>query len=214
MAFTLSFSTEERNDNLLLTLTDTSGEVSTGTSTGWGSPNPVYTTIVASGGAHTLKLIVTITTSDGSETTYDKIDLYTLFAPLGGFAHVTDLVFPLDCTMLKEGTKALGDVADEFPDGIYKFEYIYDDGKVTETSTTVSALIDGKVQNSVYELLRKVPTAYDCGTCSEKDTLDPMFFKTYLDAMRASAVVSRADSIISQLYILERLVTNGSKYSW
>ena len=214
MAFTLSYSVTERNDNKILTITDTSGEVSTGTSTGWGTPNPVYTSIVASGGLHTLELNITISKSDGTETTYDTIDLYTLFAPGGGFADINDLVFPLDCSMLISSGEALGTSDDEFPDGVYEIEYVYDAGLGTEESTTETTLIDGIVDNSITELLRLIPTNYECCAPHEKSTLDTMFCKAYLSSIRKSASVARKDSVLNQLGVLERLVTNVSNYIW
>jgi hypothetical protein len=209
MAFTLAYSVVERNDNLLLTVTDTSGEVATGTATGWGAPNPDYTAI--DGVTHTLGLNITVTTSDDVSVTYDTIDLFAEFGP---FAAVTDLVFPLDMTYLKVSGVSAGAATDAFPDGIYDFEYVYDDTLLSEESTEVSILIDGAVQNAVYELLRSVPTMYDCDVPHSKEVLDIVFTRLFLNSIRASAVVSRRSSIISQLYTLERLVTNVSYYTW
>jgi hypothetical protein len=213
MAFTLAFDVTERNDNKLLTITDTSGEVATGTATGWGAPNPVYTTIVASGGAHTLELEISITISNGTKTTYDVIDLYTEFAPVGGFAAITDLVFPLDCSMLKESGIAMGTSDDEFPDGIYEITYIYDDGLVTEDYTTYSELIHGKVKNATYQLLRMMSTSYEYEGYIDDGAVLGVFVKTYLDAMiNAFDEVAREASVLGQLYTLERILINESTY--
>ena len=130
MALDLSFSIEERNDNLRITLTDTTGTYDAGSNaTGWGAPNLAVTDITATGGAQPLELSVKITTSDGTETTYDDIDLYTEF---GAPTLPSDLVFALDCSMfISEGT-ALGTDEDEFPDGVYEFTYMVDQGGVDE----------------------------------------------------------------------------------
>jgi len=209
MALTLAFEVVERNDNKLLTITDTSGEVSTGTVTGWGAPNPVYTSIVASGGTHTLELDITITTSDGIETVYDTIDLYSEFGP---FASITDLVFPLDCSMLKVSGIAMGTSSDVFPDGIYKINYMYDYGLSTYRNTEESIIVYGKVKNSTYETLRKMTTSYEYEGYIDDGVLLAIFTNTYLDAILVTDPVSRRDSVISQLYTLERLLINESSY--
>jgi len=209
MAFTLAFEVTERNDNKIITITDTTGEVSTGTATGWGSPDPLYTAIVASGGAHTLELDISITTSDGLETVYDTIDLYTEFGP---FSAVTDLVFPLDCSMLKVSGVALGTADDIFPDGIYEFTYMYDYGLGTYTATNSSETVYGKVRNSTYELLRKMTTSYEYEGYIDDGVLLSVFANTYLDAILTFDPVGRRNSVISNLYTLERLLINESTY--
>lgn len=210
MAFTLSYSVTERNDNKLLTVTDTSGEVATGTATGWGAPNPEYATI--DGVTVTLELDITITTSDGTSTTYDTIDLYTEFAPIGGFATITDLVFPLDCSMLTSSGVALGTSDDVFPDGIYEFTYTHDDGAATYTTT--SELIYGNVKNAVYELLRTIPAMYECGAAHEKSTLDILFMRMYLNTLIISTLAGREDSVLTQLGVLEDLLNTNGAYTW
>lgn len=213
MALVLSYTVTERNDNKLLTITDTAGTYhAVDNPTGWGVPTwSAPTDITAIGGGHPLELDIIITESDGTITTCDPIDLFALFGP---FADAGDFIFPLTMAMLKVSTVALGTATDEFPDGIYDITYIVDRGLGKEVSVNTDQLIDGQVQNAVYELLRTVPTMYECGTCHEKETLDILFMRMYLDSVRASAVVSRSSSILSQLTVLERLVTNVSNYTW
>jgi|GEM_PF-4140124 hypothetical protein len=209
MAFTLNFEVTERNDNKLLTITDTTGEISTGTSTGWGIPNPLYTNIGVSGSTTALELDIKITESDGVETTYDTIDLYTEFGP---FVTVDDMVFELDCSMLKVSGIAIGTSDDELPDGIYEIQYTYASGEVTETYTVDFVLVYGKVKKGVYELLRKMNTDYEYEGAVEDDVLLTIFTKTYLDGILAADAVARRDSVIEQLYTLERLLINESSY--
>lgn len=208
MAFTLSYSVTERNDNKLLTITDTSGEVATGTATGWGAPND-YTGI--DGATHTLEFNLTITTSNGEATTYDTIDLFSEFGP---FATVADLVFELDPTMLKVGTVSQFTSDSEFPDGIYEIEYVYDDTLGTEEYTTSTELVYGIVRNIVYELSRTIPMMYECGAPHEKSTLDIIFMNMYLSSTVRSSLSGREASVLNDLYSLERLVTNTSNYTW
>jgi hypothetical protein len=148
MALALALQVAESNDNKTITLTDVSN---------WGDTNPVVTDI--DGITHTLGLNVTVTTSSGVETTYETIDLYVLFGP---FSDADDLVFTLDCSRLIVGTTPLGTEDTEFPDGIYTFEYVYDEGLFTEEALEEKVLIEGRVRNAIYELYRTIPVTYNC----------------------------------------------------
>jgi len=202
MALTLTYNVLERNDNQLLTITDT-----TAVATGWGvSGNPAITGIASA--TNKLTLDIKIKTSDGTETTYTQINLFDEF---GSFTTQADLVFALDCSMLLSAGVPLGTSDSEFPDGIYEFTYSYDSPTV---STTGTMLLDGRVTVGVYELLRTIPTKYDCGEPHEKAVLDIIFAKAYLDSIHASTYVAREDSILNQLTVLERLITNVSTYTW
>jgi hypothetical protein len=202
MALTLAFSVAEQGDNKLITITDTTG---TGTG-GWGySGNPA----VGSISTGDLLLNIVVTTSDGTITSYQAIDTYVLAGP---FAAVADLVFPITCADLKVGGVAIGTDEDMVPDGIYEIEYEWTD--TGPTQTTASVLIDGIVKTSIYEMLRTIPTKYECEDNHERDILDIVFIKGYYDAMIATAIVGRNEQVIEQLGVLERLVLNGSYYSW
>ena len=210
MALVLSFSIEERNDNKLITVTDTAGTYHVvDNPTGWGAPNPDVTGI--DGVTHTLELNITVTTSDGTATTYDAIDLFTEFGP---FAVTSDLVFELDMTMLKVIGVSAGTTDDEFPDGIYEIEYVYDDGLGSERSVNYDILVDGVVRVAVYDLLREIPTIYNCNECKSKTVLDAIYCYGCLNVMRSDAYAAKKEELINLLYTLERLVINGSNYTW
>lgn len=210
MALSLSFDVTERNDNKLLTVLDTTGIYDIVTNDdGWGAPNPVVTDI--DGVTHTLELDITLTISNGTVTTYDSIDLFTLFGP---FTDISDLSFALNCSMLQSGGTALGTSDDEFPDGLYTITYTYDKGLGSVITVTNTILLDGRVANALYELLRTLPTDYECGQCNEKEILDIIFMKTYLDAIHASVYSARTTAILDQLGVLENLLTNVSSYTW
>jgi hypothetical protein len=213
MGLSLSFTVAESNDNKTITVTDTTGEYNAVTNdTGWetgGATNPDPAGI--DGTTHTLQLVVTITTADGTETEYDAIDLYDEFGP---FTDLTDLVFALDCSMLEVSGDALGTSDDEFPDGIYKFVYIYDEGELTENYANSDILIEGRIRNAVYELYRTIPTTYNCQDCKSKQILDIIFTKAYYDSMVISAYSAREIELLNMLSVIERLVTNGSSYTW
>ena len=194
MALTPSLSYTERNDNKLLTITDTTTNYATG-------GNIAVTDIT------TLTLDVTITTSDGTETAYTQIDLFDEF---GAFTVQADLVFPMDATYLLSGGVALGLATDELPDGVYDFIYTIN---VTNVFTE-SILVQGRVRKSVYELLRTLPVTYNCKDCKTKEIMDIIFCYGLLNSLESSGYVAKNEELINQLSVLERLVTNGSTYSW
>jgi hypothetical protein len=198
MALALSLSYSQRNDNKLLTLTDST--------TNWNVDGNIAVTGITS-----LTLDVTIVTSDNTETVYDQIDLFDLH---GGFTLASDLVFPIDCSMLEDSGTALGAATDELPDGIYTFTYIVNEGGVAETSYTEDILVEGKVRVAVYELLRTLPTTYSCTECKTKEIMDAIFCYGLLNSMESAGYVAKNEELIIQLYTLERLVTNGSSYAW
>lgn len=208
MAFTLAFTVTESGDNKTITITDTTG---TG-ATGWGGVNPAVSSIDSS--TNTLSLDTIYTASDGTVTSYDRIDLHATFLG-GGHADTTTLVFPLNCSHLEFSGVPLGTSDDEFPDGLYEFTYEWKKNLgETETETESTSLIDGVVKTQVYDLLRSIPTKYECEDSHERDILDIIFIKGYYDAMIATAVVGRESSVINQLLVLERLVVNGSNNNW
>ena len=137
-----------------------------------------------------------------------------MYDEFGPFADAGDLVFELTPSMFISGGTAMGEDTDEFLDGIYEFIYIYDQGLGTEKSTEEDALIDGRVRNATYELLRLLPKLYECKDCTTKQVLDALFCRGYMDAMHSSAYISSEEELINQLYVLERLVTDGSSYTW
>jgi hypothetical protein len=207
MALALAFSVEERNDNKVITVTDTSGIYDAGTNpTGWGAPNPAVDGI--DGSTHTLSLFITVSTTKATDITYDVIEL------AGPFATVADLVFDIDCSMLLLDGVASGTVDSEFSDGIYTFTYVYDYGLGTIVSTSAAALLEGRVRNTIYELYRTMPVTYNCKDCKTKEILDIVFAKAYYSAMIASAYVAREDELMDMLAVIERLITHGSSYTW
>jgi hypothetical protein len=205
MGFVLAFTLAESGDAKTLTVTDSTG---TG-STGWGGANPAVSSIDSSSNKLTLDII--ITTSDGVETTYDQIDLHTEFLS-HSHGDVTDLVFPITCANLKVSAAPIGTAEDQLPDGLYDIEYSWS-GTGANSIESV-ALIDGVIKKNLYELIRTIPTKYESQDCYDKDILDIIFAKGYYDALVATATVGREDDVINQLVVLERLLENGSNYTW
>ena len=200
MSITLGFSVAESGDSKIITITDT-----TGTATGGWDGSPATTDI--NGTTNKLTLDIVVTRSDGIETTYDQINLYTTF---GAFANVAALVFPLTCANFKINSVPIGTSSTTFSDGLYNITYTY----TGSTGTKATVLIDGIIKGKLYSLIRTIPTKYECDDPHDKDILDIIFMKGYYDALIATAEVGRSDQVIDQLLVLERLVLNGSNYSW
>lgn len=201
MAVTLDLSYSEQNDNKLLTFTDTSAN--------WGGVNIDVTDVTSA------TLDITITISDGTETTYDQIDLVAEFGD-GGAPEFDDqdaMVFEIDCSLLQESGVAIGDDDDELPDGLWEITYTINGG-TGATTLTETILVNGVIRAEVYELLRALPTYYNCDECKSKTILDALYCYGMLNVMNSDAYVARTEELISLLYILERLVDNGSNYTW
>lgn len=199
MALTPTLSYEERNDNKLLTFTDTTAD--------WGvGGNAVVTDVTV------LTLSIEITTSDGTATTYDNIDLVDLFGDGAGpeFNNQAAMVFPIDASMIKDGGIAIGTSDDELPDGLWEITYTIN----ATVGTPETIFIDGRVRVAVYELLRQIPTIYNCDECKSKTILDALYAYGCLNVLRSDAYVAKSEELISLLYVLERIVTNGSSYTW
>jgi hypothetical protein len=190
MALTPTLSYVERNDNKLLTFADTTAD--------WGTPLPAAVAII--------DLDISITTSNGVETVYETIDLHALH----GHATQVDMTWDINASMLLVGTVPMGTSDDELPDGLWKITYTLD----SNIGTPVTILIDGRVRVAVYELLRALPTIYNCSECKSKTVLDALYAYGCLNVLRSDAYVAKTEEIISLLYTIERLITNGSNYTW
>ena len=199
MALTPTLSYEQRNDNKLLTFTDTTSN--------WGVGGNAAVTDVT-----ILTLGIEITISDGTVTTYDDIDLVDLFGDGAApeFNTQADMVFAIDASMLEVSGAALGTSDDELPDGLWEITYTIN----TTVGTPETIFIDGQVRVAVYELLRQLPTIYNCSECKSKTVLDALYAYGCLNVLRSDAYVAKTEELISLLYVTERIVTNGSSYTW
>lgn len=199
MAVTLSLSYEERNDNKVFTFTDTSDNWGVG-----GNINP--------DGISTLTLDIRITDSSGTITAYDQIDLVSELG-LGPASTQADLVFELNATHLTTLGTAYGTADDVLPDGVWQITYLLT-GVIPGSSSAMqeTILVYGNVRNAVYKLLRQMNAAYECDGCIDEGVLNVIFAKTYLDAMQVAELPARATAVVEQLYTLERILLNISKY--
>ena len=194
MALDLQLLFLQENDNTGLQLTDDTGETSTGTTTGWGvvsgeAPTPAtddYADIITSAATTAakwhLKLDVIYTGSDGTEITYDQLDLFDLDTT-GPFAVVGDLVWVLEPSDLSVSGDAQGSSGDEFLDGIYDFTYTLLDAPtdaIEEDKLEESILVDGKVRVKTYDVIRQISSIYDCTNEEE-----PIYNPKYRDVLLA-----------------------------
>jgi hypothetical protein len=197
MAVVLNLEYVERNDNKLITLTDTS--------TGWGSP--------AGAGITTLTLGVSITTSDNTTTVYTPINL-VIHNSITGATTASELVYTLDAADFVYSGTALGTSDTVLPDGIYRFTYTLNADPIAVVPLDEYVLMEGNVRNDVYDALRTIPTLYMCDECKSKQIMDAIFAYGYLNSIRAGGYVAKTEELLDQLYVLERLLNYGSSYTW
>lgn len=198
MALTLALSFVERNDNKVLTITDVT--------TDWGGGN------IDVGDVTTMTLAIDITTSDGTVTSYDIIDVVTLLS-LGPGSVQADLVIPITAALLTVSAVPLGTADDELPDGIWDVVYtVTSTVPVSSATVTETELIYGVVKEDVYKLLRKMNNAYEWDECMDEGVLNTIFAKTYLDALNVLDVSARRTAATDQLYTLERILINLDSY--
>jgi hypothetical protein len=222
MDLTLLLSIEERNDNTALILTDVTSIIAGGWGVNDDHANFTYTSIDNS--TYGLELVITVTTSDNTETTYDAINLYTKgndgdpTETAGGYDTQSELVFTITAPMLKEsGVSAYSD-GDELPDGIYEIAYNIKSGVSLVTiyhHADFVVLVYGQVKNDVYESLRALTTNYDNFADMDSPSIRETMFKyAYLKALATEEYLSRKEEALNVLYTLERMVINDSSNSW
>ena len=221
MALELSLSVVQSNDATYLTITDDTGAYSVTTNpTGWGSPNEEVTDVVVStddtAGKHHLLLDITVTDKDGTETEYDTINLYD-HDSTGSFAVVGDLTWIIDAADLVDGSTAMGTATDLLTDGVYEITYTLQDANTAVAVDTYeeTVLINGGVRIETYDALREISRQYDDEVNNNFREINETLLKySYLQAMDAADTTSQQDEIINMLWTLDKLNSDGSKYSW
>lgn len=210
MALSLALDTiSQSNDNTTLRLMDATGTYSVTNTGGWGSPNVALSTI--DGVTNALTFSITITTSDGTETVYDDIDVYEY---LGATPTTVDdiLVYVTPDLLISDG-EALGEATDELPDGWYVITYSIADVATGTIASTISTtcLVDGKVRNDIYDLLRVLPSSVYISmpnriyTNNWNELTFPLYVLSLFEAMTAYVNVARKNEILSTLNLIERL---------
>lgn len=224
MALSLALTATQSNDATYLTITDSTGETA---STGWGvSGNEDYTSIVASTDTtgpdeYHLTLTVTVEDKNADTTTYTTINLYDLSVTDNTtipYAALTDLVWTIDAADLVYNGTAMGTSSDKLIDGLYTIVYTISDNSTPFAdvdSYEVTMLVDGEVRGKVYDALRDINEDYDNETNDKQDSvMEALLAYSYLQAMEASATVALSDELVNMLWTLDKIVSDGSKYSW
>ena len=224
----LDLSYTQSNDAVTLTVTDTAGTyVAVDNIYGWetgGATNEDVADIVAATDVTTaskyhLTLNVTVTDKNGTATAYDEIDLYThnLSGPFTTAAELTWDFNAADFIGTVSGT-AMGLATDKLTDGIYAITYSLDDNVTpfaNRDSVVESTIIDGDVRIAVYDKLRQVSTDYDCeDNDRSRDIMEALLAYCYLQSIEASASISNTSELVVQLYTLDKMVSDGSHYTW
>jgi hypothetical protein len=223
MALVLDLEYSQSNDATTLTLTDTAGTyVVTDNEDGWGTPNEETTDIVIStdiinAGSEThLLLDATVTDKNGVEIIYDQINLYDQNG--GGFADASELTWDLTSVDFVVSGLAMGEATDKLDDGVYALIYqLVDNDDHSNVIATFSEdiIVDGDVRIDVYNKLRQIPVSYDYEAVdTSREVMEALLAYSYLQAVEASASVAMTEELINMLYTVDKLVSDGSHYTW
>ena len=225
VVFDLEYS--QSNDATTLTITDVAGTyVLVDNITGWGDPgetkedvtNIVIASDVVNDGATQTHLLldVTVTDKNGVETEYDQINLYDQNG--GAFSDAGELTWDITAADLDVSGTAMGAATDKLDDGIYELIYQLvdnDDHDTVVQTFSEDVLVDGDVRIDVYNKLRAVPISYDYEAIDlSRDIMEALLCYSYLQAIEASSSVSMKAELITMLYTLDKMVSDGSHYTW
>ena len=203
----ISCSSLEQNDSLGLVFTDT-----TGTSTnGWGNGGNINVTDI-NGSTHTLELQLTKVTQDNN-VVYDYINLYTEFGP---FTTIADLVFTISHTLLKVNGVIEDGVSSTTPieDAIWNIQYVVDRTLAGENIFLLSIFTYNQVKVQVYDKLRQISPIYMSYDNRSKEISDSLLLYGLVKGMEASAYVALEKELLNTLDTCEKILTNGSNYTW
>jgi len=230
MAFTLDLLYSQSNDATTLTVTDDANTYhAVDNPTGWetgGATNPDPADIVIStdttAGKHHLLLTITVTDKNNTTTVYDTLNLWdhakVLDSTFTGFTDASDLTWAINPSHLIASSTAMGDSDDRLDDGIYNMVYTLQDANsgVAVDSLDEDTLVDGDVRYDVYNKLRDVSSIHYLNelTDTSREVMEALLAYTYLQALEASAAVALTEEIINMLYTLDKLVSDGSSYTW
>jgi len=220
MALNLGLSYAQSNNAITLTLTDTTGVHAVANVGGWGPANKVVTDIVASTATtalkYHLKLDIIVTDKSGTETEYTQIDLYDSNG--SAFVDTTDLTWQFTAADFISSGTAMGVATDKLTDGIYNITYSLVDAAtdlVITDSIEQNILVDGDVRIDAYNKLRQVPVDYENeNNDKSRNIMEALLAYTYLQSITASADTSRIEELYTQLYTLDKLLSDGSNYTW
>lgn len=232
MALVLDLAYSQSNNAVTWTLADAAGTyVAVDNPNGWetgGATNPDVADIVigtdtTTASKYHLLLDVTVTDKDGTDTTYDQLNLYdvSLAADLAftGYTAATDLTWDFTPALLLSSGVTMGDADARLDDGLYVITYsLVENGDHTTTivsALTETVLIDGDVRIGVYNKLRQIPVDYDYEAVdTSRDIMEALLGYAYLQAISASSAVAMQEELITMLFTLDKMNSNGSHYTW
>ena len=113
----------------------------------------------------------------------------------------------------------MGLVTDELDDGVYEVTYqLVSNSNHSSVAATWSDgwIIDGKLRNAVYDKLRQVPVDYDNeNNDMSRDIMEALLQYTYLESINAYDIPEAyTDQISDMIYTLDKMVSDGSTYTW
>ena len=232
MALVLDLTYSQSNNATTLTVTDAAGTYHVvDNPTGWetgAATNPdvadiVISTDITTASKNHLLLDITVTDKDGITTIYDQLNLYdvSLAADVAftGYTLASELTWDITPDMLEASGVAMGEATSKLDDGIYVVVYSLvlnsNHGTAAATALTESVLIDGDVRIDVYNKLRQIPVNYDYEAVDRsRDVMEALLGYAYLQAISASAAVAMTDELITMLYTLDKMNSDGSHYTW
>jgi hypothetical protein len=208
MAVILKLGFSESNDAKTIKFTDQTGEYTSGNLTGWGTPNELVSNIVAvtdsTVGKYHLWLYISVKDSDGVDTVYDNIDLYTEFT--SQFTKTSGMIFSITSTDLGLDEDL------ELPDGVWSVEYLL---TAADTDTVINSIVyqtivDGSVAKKVANALLTAVYGIERGINEENwgDMKRAITKVAYLQGLRAYPSVSKFTRKLNILKTLENYTIN------
>ena len=218
MAVALTLTYLQSNDSKELLLTDSAGEYDAVTNTdGWGTPNEETSDVVLISNTTASKYHATLdiiyTDSSAEDTTYDTIDLYSVFT--SEFSNAYGMEYELNMSHLFESAVAAGTSDDVFPDGVYNVTYTLSEADTSTVLSTVTynLLLVGVIRALVYTDIYTVPNVYKQKQFNndERDwqTLQySLFSYTYYNSLVTNNDDSEISNKLEMLYFLEQRLNN------
>jgi len=164
-----------------------------------------------------LLLRVSVTDKSNTSVTYDDINLYDVDST-GAFASLDELTWTLDASNFVSGGTAMGTSDDLLTDGIWDITYLLvdnDDHSSIVDSLNQKVLVDGEVRIVVFDKLREIPKQYDCEDSNfSREIMESLLSYSYLKSMEASATISEDEDLVTMLWTLNKMISDGSNYTW
>jgi len=222
MALTLDLLYSQSNDAKTLTVTDNAGTYNNPDNlTGWGAPNEdpadiVVATDVATASSYHLFFQATVTNKYNVTTIYEDIDLFAKNA--GAFVDASDLTWDLDASDFELSGVAMGTSSELLDDGVYDITYTLKDNTTpfaVVATLNEKIIVDGDVRIDVYNKLRNIPDEYaNENIDTSREVMEALLAYSYLQAIEGSAAVCLTEDLVNMLYTLDKLVSDGSHYTW